>query len=75
MTLSCKQVAVEEYRKLLTDSRFAKAHTKCVNNHKAGLSFESMVIQPIQRIPRFLFYFIFFFLAIIRFFFSFLPPF
>ena len=39
--------------KLLSEnSKFARAHAVCSKQVKSGLNFESLVIQPIQRVPR-----------------------
>ena len=47
------EVALGEYMKMLGEnSNFAKAHANCAKSVDSKLSFESLVIQPIQRIPR-----------------------
>jgi hypothetical protein len=47
--------ALSEVHKLLSDpqSKFSKAFFKCSEEAASQLTFESLVIQPIQRIPRY----------------------
>ena len=52
------EVALGEYLKMVAEnSHFAKAHANCAKKVDSKLTFESLVIQPIQRIPRFLHFF------------------